>query len=172
MITEKQTNVVIVGGVVVVGVIAFMFAKEILEFLGLKDDKEDKAEKAKEAAEKKNFEDALKDKTEVLIKQGGKPSYTAATYLEAATIIHENTKAGYIKDNDKVAIDALLRYTPKQIDFDMISKAYGLKPYYNILGYKLGERGLMQTLSKELTGSEKNRINEIFKKRGLKTKLS
>ena len=167
--TEKQINIAIVGGVVVVGVVAVIFAKNILEFLGIKDDKEDKKEKADKQKAKQELEQALKDKTNVLINKGEKPSYLQATYLDVAEIIHKNTQGSYLTDNDNVAVTTLLRYTPKQIDFDMIAFAYGLRPYYNVFGFKLGERTLLQTLSKELTSSEKKRVNDNFKSRGLKT---
>lgn len=171
MLNEKEKLILVGGAVLIAGGLLFYFSKNLLEFIGIKPDAEEKA--AAKVEEKKNTEllEGQKEKVDTLLKEGQKPSYLKATYLEAANVIHDATKKAGIDDSDKIAVDTLLRYTPKEIDFAKISEAYGRREHYGLLGVKMGQRTLMQCLTQELSTSEKNRINKEFLRRGLRTRI-
>jgi hypothetical protein len=171
MLNEKEKLIIVGGAVLITGGLLFYFSKNLLEFLGIAPDAE--AKKEAEITEKKNTEllEGQKEKVDTLLKEGQKPSYLKATYLEAANVIHDATKKAGIDDSDKIAVDTLLRYTPKEIDFAKISEAYGRREHFGLLGIKMGARTLMQCLTQELSSSEKNRVNKEFARRKLKTRI-
>jgi hypothetical protein len=172
MLNEKEKIVIVGGAVIIVGGLLFYFSKNLLEFIGIKPDAEEKAEKTEAKKKEKELETAQEDKVKILINKGATPSYLPATYLNAANVIHDNTKRVILDDNDKIAVAELLRYTPKQIDFEKIAEAYGVREHFGFLGVSMGKRNLIQCLTQELSSSEKNKINAVFKTRGLTTRIN
>ena len=172
MLNEKEKLIIVGGAVIITGGLLFYFSKNLLEFLGIAPDAEDKAEKTEAKEKEKKQETAQAAKVKVLINKGTSPSYPEIDYINAANVIHDNTKRVTLDDNDEIAVNELLRYTPKQIDFEKIAEAYGIREHFGLLGVSMGKRNLIQCLTQELSSKEKNRINKEFARRKLTTRIN
>jgi hypothetical protein len=161
----KTIAVIGIGVIVLIG--AIVAGKRIFQFLGLaKSEPEKKAEKAQEKVIEKTT-DEIKQKEQ----KGEKPSYSDAQYIRTAEVIHKNTYTTAISDNDDAAITELLRFTPKDVDYLKIVQAYGSRVHY-AFGIPLDARTLPELISQEFDSAEKAKINNNFKSRGMKTRVS
>lgn len=152
------TTAVIVGG--------FLVGKQLLEFLGLKDDKDDKKKAAEQAAIVVDIAaDIQKAKN-----AGQTSSYLESTYKNVANNIHEATRYDALGDKNKIAVDALIKYTPKDIDYLKLQQAYGSRAHH-WFGIERAPRTLSECLSQELTQKEKDRVNKTWAGRKMTSRL-
>jgi hypothetical protein len=172
MLNEKEKLILVGGAVLITGGLLFYFSKNLLEFLGITPDAEEKEEKTEAKKKEKEQETAQAAKVKVLINKGVTPSYPQIDYINTANVIHDNTKGIIIDDSDVIAVNELLRYTPKQIDFEKIAEAYGIREHYGLLGVPRGKRNLIQCLTQELSSAQKNRVNKEFARRKLTTRIN
>lgn len=129
----------------------------------------------KEAEKKKQEEQAkvlqtVDSEIKKRIVAGVKPTYRDALYQTAALNIQNATNKSALDDKNSVAIKELLFYTPKDIDFLKLEEAFGSRPHY-WFGVARPSRTLRELISQEFTDFERNQINAMFTKRGLKTKV-
>lgn len=147
--------------------LAFIAGKELLEFLGLKDDKQDK----EKAAEQQILVKGASDQVKAKIAKGERPSYLDAQYKDVAQTIHNATNKSALDDQNQTAIDKLLRFTPKDVDYLKIQEAYGSR-LHHWFGIPKGYRTLTECLQQELSGSQKDFINKQWKSRKMQSRIN
>lgn len=172
--TDKaQGAAIIIITLFVIVVIAILMNKffkgfgSIAEILGLKKDEEDK----RKEAEQKSILQAQSEKVKNMERSGVRPSYSQATYLQAANTIHEAINKSGLDDNNETALKTFLYYAKKQIDVEKLIEAYGSRPHY-WFGVKRPERTLLQALTEELNADQKKRLNNEMIRRKLSTRIN
>lgn len=147
-------------------IVVFVAGKNILEFLGLKDSPEDKEKKKEQEKIIVGNKEEIEDKKN----KGESPSYLDGQYNKSAQIIQNATNKSALDDQNATAIQELLRYTPKDIDYLKLQDAFGSREHY-WFGVSRGNRTLVELLQSELSSSEKNKINATWRGRKMKSRI-
>jgi len=165
--TDKAKAIAIIGISAVIIYILYKTSDGILSAVGITKSSE---EKKKEKDQEKVI-DLTKDQVKAEEKKGNKLSYHPAQYVKSATIIQNATKFSGIADDNETAVKELLRYTPKDVDFYELQKAFGTKESY-WFGVSRGPRTLIQLLQEELYDSDKKRINNTWASRKMISRIN
>ena len=165
--TDKAKAIAILGISAVIIYIIYKTSDGILSAVGITKSESDK----KKEKEQEKVIDLTKDQIKTEEKKGNKPSYHPAQYLKSALIIQNATRFSAIDDDNKTAIDELLRYTPKDVDYYELQQAFGSKDHA-WFGMSRGPRTLVELLQQELYDSEKKRINSAWANRKMQSRVN